>query len=314
MTYGDREIYTQWAHRSLTLWKEFQEQSGVDLFVPCGALFTSPRDSAYLTAARDVLSRNGIRHETLTSAALARRIPQLKAGANDIGLLEPDSGVLLARRAVQTVAQAAVRNGVDFEQRALTPELRKHVRAGGYIFACGPWLPRLFPAIIGRRIRPTRQAILFFGTDPQYGAGRMPAWVAFEEGVYALPDVENRGFKLAIDTHGPLFDPETGSRVVTPGEISTGRAALRRFFPAIAKAPLTETRVCQYENTSSGDFLIDRHPKWKDTWIVGGGSGHGFKHGPRMGEYVASLALAGGETDPLFALAAKSTRHRRTVH
>jgi len=45
-------------------------------------------------------------------------------------------------------------------------------------------------------------------------------------------------------------------------------------------APLLETRVCQYENTTDHNFIVDRHAANTNVWIVGGGSGHGFKHGP----------------------------------
>jgi glycine/D-amino acid oxidase-like deaminating enzyme len=85
-------------------------------------------------------------------------------------------------------------------------------------------------------------------------------------------------------------------------------------FPALRAAPLAESRVCQYENTSNGDFLIDRHPEWEDMWLVGGGSGHGFKHGPAVGEYVTARILGGGEAEPRFSLAAKGERQGRTVY
>jgi glycine/D-amino acid oxidase-like deaminating enzyme len=63
-----------------------------------------------------------------------------------------------------------------------------------------------------------------------------------------------------------------------------------------------EARVCQYENTSDGHLLFDRHPDAANLWLLGGGSGHGFKLGPALGEYAAETILADATPLPLFAL------------
>jgi sarcosine oxidase len=72
--------------------------------------------------------------------------------------------------------------------------------------------------------------------------------------------------------------------------------------------------VCQYENSCNGDFLIDRHPELENVWLVGGGSGHGFKHGPALGEYVARLVADGGVIDERFRLGTKEKAQLRTVY
>jgi glycine/D-amino acid oxidase-like deaminating enzyme len=141
----------------------------------------------------------------------------------------------------------------------------------------------------------------------------MPAWIDFGEEIYGTPDLEQRGFKMALDRHGPPIDPDTSERTVTADVLATVRAHLARRFPALHGAPLLEARVCQYENTSNGDFLIDRHPDFDNVWLVGGGSGHGFKHGPALGEYVATRLLHGGGIEPRFTLATKATVPRRAV-
>jgi glycine/D-amino acid oxidase-like deaminating enzyme len=142
----------------------------------------------------------------------------------------------------------------------------------------------------------------------------MPAWVDFATGIYGIPDLEGRGLKIGIDTHGSRFDPDSGDRTIDRESIDTARAWLGRRFPSMAAAPLVEGRVCQYENTSSGDFLIDRHPDHENVWLVGGGSGHGFKHGPAVGEYVTQLITGHGTPIPAFALSAKGTVAQRAVY
>lgn len=295
------------------------------MFHRTGALLTAPRGDSHLLAGRDTLARVKYKFEWLEDAELARRFPQLKLDRGTAGVYEPNSGVLMARRLVQSLVEAAIRLGARYEGwRASAPAkngLLKtsggEIHAGTIVYACGPWLAALFPESLGKRIRPSRQQVFFFGTPPgdaSLGAKRMPAWIAFREGSYCLPAIDHRGFKFALDTHGPPFDPETGERQITQGKLRDVRKMLAKRFPAMAGAPLVESRVCQYENTSNGDFLIDRHPEFDNVWLVGGGSGHGFKQGPFVGEYVAAMLAGTGRAEPRFSLATKGTRRRRTVY
>lgn len=190
------------------------------------------------------------------------------------------------------------------------------VRAGAYVFACGPWLPFVFPRLLRDRIVPTRQDVFFFGVpsgDRRFAPPAMPAWIDFRDEVYGVPDLEGHGFKVAPDRHGPPFDPDRDERLVSPLVTKAMRAFVARRFPSLKNAPVLETRVCQYENTSNGDFLIDRHPAFENVWIVGGGSGHGFKHGPALGEYVAARVAEGGAVDRRFTLATKQKVQERSV-
>ena len=92
------------------------------------------------------------------------------------------------------------------------------------------------------------------------------------------------------------------------------REYIARRFPALRDAPIVETRVCQYENTSSGDFLVDRHPEMENVWFAGGGSGHGFKHGPALGEYVTEQLFDKKPAEPRFSLSTKAARQQRAVY
>jgi sarcosine oxidase len=307
MCYGADEIYTRSSMRSLKLWKQFFPS----VFQRTGVLFTASEREPYLLAAREVLTRVKIKFEWLDSTSLRRRFPRISLDQDSAGIYEPGSGILMARKAVQEVVAAAVAAGARFEIGRITPDRLPHAKT--VVFSCGPWLPSLFPEVIGRRIRPTRQPVFFFGTPPGEEFD-VPAWAALQEGVYALPPADGRGFKLAIDTHGPPFDPETGNRTVSPAEIRKVREVLGRRFPSLADAPLLESRVCQYENTSNGDFLIDRHPELPNVWLMGGGSGHGFKHGPSVGEYLASQIAGTGRAEPRFSLASKSGGRNRAVY
>jgi sarcosine oxidase len=329
--YGPDEIYSRFAWRSLALWREFagRHERTQPLFHRCGVLWLSRADDPYTEATRRLLEGGPYSIEVLDRAALHARYPHLVADDTGAALLEPECGVVMARRAVQTLAADLAAQGVRFVRARIAGpwkngplhavSLADGIEVSGdlFVFACGAWLPTLFPDLLSGVIRPTRQVVLYFGTpagDERFGAARTPAWVDFPAGIYGVPDLEGRGVKVGIDRHGPLMDPDSGERIADPESVLAARAWLARRVPALAGAPVVESRVCQYENTATGDFLIDRHPDHANVLIVGGGSGHGFKHGPAVGEYVTRLIAAGGPAHERFSLASKSTTPRRAVY
>jgi len=174
----------------------------------------------------------------------------------------------------------------------------------------------IFPDLLGDRIHPTRQEVFYFeGGALRFASSALPTWIDFKNEAYGLPNVEGHGVKIAIDRHGSLFDPDTRNREATAEGLAEARQYLARRLPELKDAPLIDARVCQYENTSNGDFLIDRHPDFENVWLVGGGSGHGFKHGPFVGEYVAARIEGRTEgIEPRFSLATKSAEHQRAVY
>lgn len=329
MGYGADEIYTRWSLRALGLWKEFFQRTGDAMFHPTGVLWLAKEDDPYLQATMGVLQKVGVKFEKLSRDELAKRYPQISLDRVAWGLLEPESGVLMARRAVQSVVGETLKGGAEYLQGAVVaPIAQGHldsvttrsgdaVRAEVFVFACGPWLPKVFPELLRDRVFPTRQEVFFFGApagSDHFRPLAQPTWICLGDEVYGMPDLENRGVKIALDRHGPAFDPDTAERLVSPESVSHMREYLGLRFPALRDAPLLETRVCQYENTSDGDFLIDRHPALDNVWLVGGGSGHGFKHGPVLGEYVAAQLLGRGPAEPRFSLASKKTVQERKVY
>ncbi len=147
-----------------------------------------------------------------------------------------------------------------------------------------------------------------------FASRALPIWLDFGRDWYGFPDMDGRGFKLAHDSHGEAIDPDSMERVPSAERIASAREFLALRFPALANAPLVGSEVCQYENTSNGDFVIDRHPAFDNAWIAGGGSGHGFKHGPAVGEYVAERMLNDGPVEARFSVASKKTEKKREVH
>src|SRR6185436_9451183 len=129
------------------------------------------------------------------------------------------SGVLMARRAVNAVVREAVREGARYADAVVKPpagtggrldtvttESGETIGAAAFVFACGPWLPTLFPDLLADRIVATRQEILYFGPPPgdrRFAPPALPAWIDFGDEMYGIPDIEARGFKISLDRHGP---------------------------------------------------------------------------------------------------------------
>jgi sarcosine oxidase len=328
MAYGSDEVYTRWSHRSLELWRKFDQETGARIFHRTGVLWLAHEGMQLAAETLNTLALVGIPNKKLSREEIEKRYPQIACATNEFAVYEPESGALMARRGVEKVAEEFQRLGGTYQTaEAETPTGSGNVpalaswsgetfRAHNYVFACGAWFAKIFPELLGHRIFPSRQEIYFFGVpagDRSYSAGNFPTWLDVDSLMYGIPDIEGRGFKVASDSHGAAVDPDRIERVA--GEtLPLVRDYLRRRFPGLRDAPVIESRVCQYENSSNGDFLIDRHPDFDNVWLVGGGSGHGFKHGPALGEYVARLLLDGGETDARFSLATKQTIQKRAVY
>ena len=326
--YGADEIYSRWASESLQDWKAFGRSAGLDLFRRTGALFLGEPDHPYIRATRETLHRLQLPARMLSRDELGARFPQLRTDGLGDALLEEEAGALRARTGVQALVRRLVgerrvrlvtaRVRPLDEQHAAFPATldgRPH-EADAWVFACGPWLPGLFAHAVGARVRPTRQEVLYFGVpagSEAFGVSRLPVWIDFPAGYYGIPDLDARGFKIGVDRHGPVVDPDSLERIPDPHVIARTREWMTYRFPDLAGAPLVDARVCQYENTSNGDFLIDRHPMWPQCWIAGGGSGHGFKHGPAVGRHVAALVAGRAAVLPRFSLARKVEEADRTV-
>jgi glycine/D-amino acid oxidase-like deaminating enzyme len=330
--YGKDAIYTRMAMESLPQWKALSAVSGLPIFIPAGILFFFPTEEPYVADSIAAHKKFGLPTDVLTQAEMTRRFPMIDFTGISVGLYEPGFGALMARRAVLTLVERFVKSGGSckrgFVQRPVRTgprldELRlssgERIRADRFVFAAGPWLPKLFPEVIGPRILPTRQEVFFFSPpagDRRFSPDAMPGWADFNDGdiFYGFPDLESRGVKFAHDAHGVEVDPDTQDRRPTPAALAEIIAYRDRRFPLLRGAPLTEARVCQYENSSNGDFLIDIHPDWPNVLLLGGGSGHGFKHGPEVGRYAASRLMGSARPEPRFSLATKAETHHREVH
>ena len=319
-TYGPSQPYTGMAARALTLWQKYERQWKRQFLHRTGVLWMATGyDDAFERGSVEMLREAKVKYQELPAARMKKRWPQINFEGIEWGIFEPECGYLDARASCAAVVDAFVAAGGQYRQvavmtdgledaplRSLVLSVGSRLKADGFVFACGPWLGKLFPRTVGDFVRATKQDVFFFGTparDLRFSDGQMPVWADHRGRFrYGIPGSDRRGFKIADDTRGPDFDPTSGERVVTPETLKDIREYVGFRFPALKNAPLIETRVCQYEQTPDSHFIVDRHPTHENVWILGGGSGHGFKHGPAIGEMMAELILKNRELQAIWRL------------
>jgi glycine/D-amino acid oxidase-like deaminating enzyme len=328
-TYGPNQPYTELAARAFKLWTKYERRWKRQFLHRTGVLWmVSSRDDAFERGSLQALREAKIKFLELSTSAMKKRWPQVNFTGVHWGIFEPECGYLDARTSCQAVVEAFVSEGGAYRELAVLPDglenapLRSlalsdgsRLKADHYVFACGPWLGKLFPKTLGGLIRSTKQDIFFFGApagDSRFTDANLPVWGDHgDRFFYGIPSSDRRGFKVADDTRGPAFDPTDGERVVSPATLKRVREYVALRFPAMKDAPLIETRVCQYEQTRDSHLIVDQHPRINNVWLLGGGSGHGFKHGPALGEMMADLILKDGEPRAVWRLSRFSTQEQK---
>jgi glycine/D-amino acid oxidase-like deaminating enzyme len=325
-TYGPGQPYTEMAARALKLWRKYEGRWKRQFLHRTGVLWmVSSRDDSFERSSLAMLRRARIKFQELSIPQMKKRWPQINFAGVHWAIYEPECGYLDARVSCQAVVDAFIAEGGKYQQLGVSPRGLESAPLGSlalsdgsrlnadhYVFACGPWMGKLFPETLGDIIRSTKQDIFFFGPpagDSRFTDAQLPVWGDHGECFfYGIPGSDRRGFKVADDTRGPAFDPTCGERVVSQATLKHVREYVAFRFPAMKDAPLIETRVCQYEQTPDSNFIVDRHPRIKNLWLLGGGSGHGFKHAPALGEIMAEWILRDREPDAVWQLARFSKR------
>jgi glycine/D-amino acid oxidase-like deaminating enzyme len=312
--YGPDRVYVEMVKRAYELWEKIGATVVEPLYVETGALWMHRGSDAYVRSSLPILQELGFAVDPLTLDDAARRYPQIDFHGVKSVWLERRAGALSARRACVAVRDAFVKSGGAYRTgsaksghiNAIELQDGSRIEADVYVYACGPWLGKLFPDVIGDRVRPTRQEVFYFGTprgSERYMPGHLPIWIDFGQHIiYGIPDVHGRGFKVADDTRGAPIDPTNANRTPTAQGLARARHLLSERFPELASAPLLSAEVCQYENSPDGNLIVDRHPDANNVWLLGGGSGHGFKLSPAVGEIAANAILAGKEVPKQFHL------------
>ena len=328
-SYGANETWVLMAKEAIKRWKQWDEEFAKplkqEMFFTTGDIILRASEDGMIRNSRTTWDKHGFKSETLNQAELRYRFPQINVETFTVGLLEPDAGVARARRSTQVIAEQFQKlggritigraslgknSGRTLDNIALEPGTA--VTGAVFVFACGPWLPKVFPDVMGPRMRTPMGTVQYFGTPPgdlRFTHPHMPSWnVPGVTGWGPLP-IDSRGFRVRGGGGGggrQSFDndPDLSTRWYDARE--SGRSVLQQYFPDLARQPLLETRACHYEGGNGGNFLVDKHPDFDNVWIAGCGNSEGFKMGPVLGEYIAKRVLA-KPTDPKLDTAFKLT-------
>jgi glycine/D-amino acid oxidase-like deaminating enzyme len=316
-SYGDRptDLWVRWARRAMERWTRFDEEWATEhtgrLFFTTGDLIMRKEWDNFTRKTRELWEKLQIPHQVLPVDEVRARYPVIDLKDIAVVLYEPDAGVVRSRRACEAVAHRFMRRGgeVRVAHASLGEQTGRRmdtialvngdrVSAGAYCFACGPWSPKVFPALLGPIMQVPVGHVCYFGTPPGDERFTFPNLPSYNfPGVTGWPALvpDYRGFR--VRTGGERQpDPDFSQRWVPQNSIKRNRAVLKERFPLLQDAPLIETRACHYEFSATRNFLIDKHPDYDNVWISGGGSAEGFKFGPVVGEYTANRIL-GQETD-----------------
>ncbi|MEO7963925.1 MAG: FAD-dependent oxidoreductase [Gemmatimonadaceae bacterium] len=322
-SYGDRphgEQWMRWATQTIKKWKEWDDtvarEQDTRLFFTSGDLILRPAWEPYATTTLELFRKVGVRHAVLPMEEVRYRWPQIDVSAHTVALHEPDAGVVRARRACESVASEFRRLGGDTTIARATPTFRENgkleglqlddgrrVQAGTYVFACGPWLGKVFPEVMGKRLKTPMGSVYYMGMpmgNHSFEWPNIPSWgTPATTGWPSLP-IDNRGFRVRIGGLSAT-DPDLSQRTLDPASEERLRKFLDENFPLLKDAPIMQTHSCHYELTPSRNFIITPHPDMSNVWIVGGGNAEAFKFGPMIGDYSAKRILGHDDQPELAA-------------
>jgi sarcosine oxidase len=308
-SHGGDELYTRSAWRARELWLELDER----LMARSGVAWFVRRDDGWEAQSEEVLRAQGIPVERLSPDQGAELYPSLRTDDLEYLLLEPEAGVMRAAAATRALAERAQSRGARLMSGEARPDGAAVVVDGQrlegdlVVWACGAWLRALFPGLVDLRV--TRQDVTFFEAPKDWSTPPRPAWVDYDGAAYGLGPLDGRGMKVAIDEDGPEVDPDNRPAEASAATLAKASRYLAHRFPALASASSQPSQPCHYSISADMGFILDRHPEHDQVWLAGGGSGHGFKHGPAFAEGAVAAMTGAADPEPRFALGPRSGGH-----
>lgn len=306
--HGADELLTEWSMQSVAHWQELDRGWHEPLQAIAGAtwLIRDGEDDRWEESSASTLGRYGAEYRWLDADEIQNIYGRTAVRGFSRGLFEPEAGLLYARRSVRAIVARCREQGVTVLSSRAQPTADGGVVLGDgspierdhVVWACGPWLGRLFESVT---ITALRQHIFYFGGS-RLGLDQMPLWLDRTSMVYGSGDLTGRGIKINTDREFVEADLDGDDRLADPATLGWLRQYLSEHFPGLADRPVTGSETNQYEMSVNGDFLIDRLPGESAWWIVGGGSGQGFKHAPMIGAEAANLLAGASPTSPRFSL------------
>jgi glycine/D-amino acid oxidase-like deaminating enzyme len=308
MDYGADHFYTRLMIEAFVAWDRWNREWNEPLYHPDGFLLLTqaamrPGDLEYDSF--QLLQELGYAPQRLGSETLRSKYPAWKADKYLDGYFNPHAGWAESGRVVQHLAEDAVSAGVAVrENLSVVAICDEGGRVSGVqasdgarypaetvVVAAGTWSPLLSPRL-KEVITHTAHPVFHLLPDMAqlYRPPAFPVWSAdiAKTGWYGFP--VNRDGILKISNHGPgrIGHPDD-DRTTTPEDEMRLRDFLRESLPALAPAPIADSKTCFYSDSWDGNFYIDKDPDLPGLVYATGGSGHGFKFAPVLGALVADV-------------------------
>ena len=304
--YGPDEAYTELMEQALERFRQYNHRLSRPLFHETGVLFVSRQPmtpGSFEHESFSLLTRRGHHIERLDQSAIQRRFPAWQGHYVD-GYFNPSGGYVESGKFVVALADEATKLGVSWilgekVARISTENARvtgvvlsngQTVSADHVVIATGAWTTDLLPELKGV-LRAVGQPVFHLRpADPSFfRADVFPVFGAdiSRTGYYGFPVNADGVVKIANHGVGRPMHPDSSSRQVTADEERSLREFLAETFPRLSDAPIVYTRICVYGDSQDEHFWISRHPEIEGLVIAAGGSGHGFKFGPVIGDLVA---------------------------
>ena len=308
--YFEDPAYVPMLLRAYELWRQLEERSGEDLMRLTGLLMAGTERSEVVSGSLRAARRFDLPVEYLTAGDMRRRFPDLRVGAEEVGVFEANAGAVFPEKTIRAQLQVAREFGAELRFRTsvvrwhsepdgMTLELSdaSRVQTRSLIVTLGPWFGEVLGAA-GVRLEVQRNVQVWF--TPQtaaYAADGFPAFLIERESLpaplYGFPDFGD-GVKAAFHGYGAPTEPALVDREIDPlRDVEPVAHALENWMPGAA-GNYRAGKACMYALTPDRHFVIDRDPRDDRVIFCGGFSGHGFKFAPVVGEVASQLALDEG--------------------
>jgi glycine/D-amino acid oxidase-like deaminating enzyme len=313
MEYGSDQEYFQMAEESIKRWLAWNDFFDTTLYHEVGFLMLckgsmESESQSYERESYENLKAFGYATNKLDRAALQKRFPVVNSQHYHEANFNPKGGYVESGLAVHKLAAYAQSLGVDIHEGQTAKDIKieggklKSIKTkegetfscGHAIIAAGANTPYLLQEL-QPYIKSTGHAVFWLKPDYpiHFTPPRFSVFTAdiSNTGWYGFPFSPKTGvIKIGKHSSGRYVHPDKDDRMVTETEVEELRFFLQNTFPDLAHAALVYTRRCLYTDTLDGHFWIDRHPYIEGLSVSTGGSGHGFKMGPLIGEMTADTA------------------------
>ncbi len=315
--HGSDRLYTNWVREARLRWLELQAEINRNLYYECGALILATEaKSEWEDSTIETFDELDVPYFKFDTDELRVRFPQFDYKNVRYGIYEPQSGIIMAHRAVvETAKQFAREGGTIMRGRVYTDQSErlflndKALEADLIVVAAGPWLGDMYRITLGSILKVVRQNIVYTSppdSDTSFDCDNMPCWVDHGYQAYGTSSVEGHGIKAAIAWTDSIIDLDDDERVVDEATFHRTRLYIQNRIPKLANQKVVDQKACQIAMTPDTHFIVDFHPEHDNVLIAGGCSGHLYKHGPVFGDFVAGVGLREFGTADRFRISSRS--------